>query len=269
MTKETYYLYFDDSGIRFPDKQQKPVREDGMDCFALGGILLKKSDRSDTITAYKEFRKRWRITYPLRSSDIRGKRGNFVWLKDKKLHDAFFNDLNAYLCDIRVVGFAAVIDRVGYNNRYEEKYAGKPWWMCKTAFSILIERAAKYASENNGCLKIRFEEAGKKEDRAIMGYWKDLKKEGMPFNPSTSAKYASLEATDFRAILLGEPRRQMKKSPLLQIADLYLYPMIKGGYAPDYFPYRHLMKNKKLIDAVLPPEKIECLGIKYSCFDNR
>lgn len=269
MNKETYYLYFDDSGIRFPDKQQKPVRNDGLDHFALGGILLKKADRDVVIEGYKELRKKWRITYPLRSSDIRGKRGNFIWLNEKAVHDDFFKEFNAYLCDIPVIGFAAVVDRIGYNNRYEEKYGEKRWWMCKTAFSILVERAAKYVAGNGGTMKIRFEEAGKKEDRALMGYTEDLKTIGMPFDISNSSKYNFLKPEDFRGILLGKPERQTKKSPLLQVADIYLYPMVKGGYDKTYAPYTILMENKKLIDALLPSEKVDAYGIKYSCFDSR
>lgn len=269
MPKDNYFLYFDDSGIRFPDKQQKPVREDGMDHFALGGILVKENDRSDIIERYKELRRKWRITYPLRSSDIRGKRGNYVWLAEKSAHDAFFEDLNTYLCDIPVIGFAAVVNRTGYNDRYEVKYGDKRWWMCKTAFSILVERASKYVVDNNGRLKIRFEEAGKKEDRAIMEYCKNLKATGMPFDSSTSSKYDFLRPEEFKGVLLGEPERQMKKSPLLQIADLYLYPMVKGGYDKDYLPYKMFMEKKKLIDAILPIEEIENRGIKYSCFDSK
>ncbi|MEN9912895.1 MAG: hypothetical protein RLY66_303 [Candidatus Parcubacteria bacterium] len=266
MQKEEYYLYFDDSGIRFPDKQQM-VRSDGMDHFSLGGILIKKSDRSIVIEKYKELRKKWRITYPLRSSDMRGKRGNFVWLSDKTVHDEFFKDLNEFLCTIPVIGFAAVVDRGGYNKRYKEKYKDKRWWMCKTAFNVLIERTVKHVIHKNGLLHIRFEEGGKKEDRAIVEYLKDLKKTGMPFDASTSSKYSPVEAKDFRAVVLGDPRRQMKKSPLIQIADLYLYPMIKGGYDKEYPPYKMLMKENKLIDTHLSNETITTCGIKYSCFE--
>lgn len=266
MSENNYYLYFDDSGIRFPDKQQKPIREDGMDHFALGGILLKGEDRDGIIEGYKELRRKWRITYPLRSSDIRGKRENYVWLAEKLVHDEFFKDLNAYLCKIPVVGFATVVNRAGYNERYEKKYGEKRWWMCKTAFSILVERASKYVLANNGKLKLRFEEAGKKEDRAIMEYCRDLKTSGMPFDYSTSQKYNFLEAEDFRKVIEGEPERQTKKSPLLQVADVYLYPMVKGGYDSTYSPYKMLMENKKLIDALLPSEEIQSRGIKYSCF---
>lgn len=265
--KNIYYLYFDDSGIRFPDKQQKPARNDGLDHFALGGILLSKTDRSDIIEAYKKFCEQWGITYPLRSSDMRGKREHFAWLSDKSVHDNFFSELNALLCTIPAVGIAAVIDRQGYNDRYEKKYGEKRWWMCKTAFSILIERAAKYVAHHGGHLKIRFEESGKKEDRAIMRYFKDLKSIGMPFDISTSAKYNFLAPEDFRRVLLEEPKRQTKKSPLLQIADLYLYPMVKGGYSKDYPPYKTLLENNKLIDTRIPLEQIETCGIKYSCFN--
>ncbi len=266
---DSYYLYLDDSGIRFPDKQQRPVREDGLDHFALGGILVREDDRSDIIDACKELRRKWRITYPLRSSDMRGKRGHFVWLAERSAHDAFFADLNGYLCSIPVIGFAAVVDRVGYNNRYEEKYGDKRWWMCKTAFSILIEQAAKYVAERGGRLKIRFEESGKKEDRAIIEYWKDLKSVGMPFDSITSAKYGVLRAEDFQCVLWGEPERQTKKSPLLQIADVYLYPMVRGGYDKQYIPYKILMDNAKIIDALLSEDKLASCGVKYSCFDVR
>ena len=269
MAQDIYYLYFDDSGIRFPDKQQKPVRNDGMDHFALGGILLKEQDRSTTIDSYKQLREKWRITYPLRSADIRGKRGNYIWLNDKSLHDDFFADLNEYLCYIPVIGFATVVDRIGYNIRYEERYGDKRWWMCKTAFSILVERAAKYVGDKGGRLELRFEAAGKKEDRAILQYAKELKSVGMPFDTSTSEKYAFLSEEDFRRILLGDPERQTKDSPLLQVADVYLYPMVKGGYDKSYSPYQMFMSNKKLIDAILAPNEVIRKGIKYSCFKDR
>jgi len=141
--------------------------------------------------------------------------------------------------------------------------------MCKTAFSILIERVAKYVDSKGGVLKIRFEEAGKKEDRAIMSYYKDLKNIGLPFDDGSSSKYNFLKPSDFQRILKGEPKRQQKKSPLLQIADTYLYPMVKGGYDKNYFPYQVLLSKNKLIDSLISPNDVVNLGIKYSCFDSR
>lgn len=47
--------------------------------------------------------------------------------------------------DAPVIGLACVIDWPGYNKRYAEKYAENRWMLCKTAFSVVVERAAKFA----------------------------------------------------------------------------------------------------------------------------
>jgi hypothetical protein len=54
---------------------------------------------------------------------------------------------------------------------------------------------------------------------------------------------------------------------MIQIADLYLYVIAKGGYDPNYRPYQALLRHKKLIDALLSEEDRKLRGIKYSCFD--
>ncbi|WP_292524673.1 hypothetical protein [Mesorhizobium sp.] len=139
--------------------------------------------------------------------------------------------------------------------------------MCKTAYCILIERAAKYARSQDCKLRVFFERAGKAEDRDLVAYMRILKTQGMPFDGANSAGYGSLTAEEFKDIVRGEPRGRTKATPMLQIADLYLYPMAKGGYDPSYRPYRALMGHKRLIDAHLPPEELASRGIKYSCFD--
>ena len=52
----------------------------------------------------------------------------------------------------------------------------------------------------------------------------------------------------------------------MQLADLYLYPMVKAGYDKNYRAYQELIKNGKIIDVVLKSEEIPTLGVKYSCF---
>jgi hypothetical protein len=43
-----YLLYFDDTGSRDRDRSPSPiVRNDRMDCFGLGGILMKEEDIED------------------------------------------------------------------------------------------------------------------------------------------------------------------------------------------------------------------------------
>lgn len=264
---EEIHLYIDDSGSRYPDRAPKETRRDEMDYFALGGVLINEEDVDEVFAKHKAFCDAYSIDYPLHSWAIRGGREDFGWLKKPEAAFAFLTDLEKMLVSLPIVGIAAVIDRPGYVARYKERYQDRLWLMCKTAYSILIERAAKYARNQNRKLRVFFERAGKAEDRDLIAYARSLKKDGMPFDENNSAAYASLRAEDFREIVRGEPRGRTKATPMIQIADLVLYPMAKGGYDPSYRPYKVLLDNKRLIDAFLAPEDRANLGIKYSCFD--
>jgi hypothetical protein len=265
MTNELH-LYIDDSGSRDPDAVQLEERQDGMDCFALGGILINEEDIDSLYAAHKGFCARWRIDYPLHSWAIRGGRGDFGWLKKPDNGHAFRSDLEAFIINLPILAIATVIDRPGYVTRYKEMHQDNLWFMCKTAYCILIERAAKYARSQGRHLRVFFEQCGKKEHLALVGYHKALKKEGLQFNPNNSVAYDSLSAVDFKAIVLGDALRRTKNVPMIQVADLVLYPMAKAGYDPTYLPYVRMMEAGKLIDAVLPPDARAKLGIKYSCF---
>jgi hypothetical protein len=88
----------------------------------------------------------------------------------------------------------------------------------------------------------------------------------MPFAVDNSAKYAPLSQAELAETLYDLDFKK-KSSPFVQIADLYLYPMARGGYQPDYVPYAALRANNKLIDDLLDKDSIPHLGIKYSCFE--
>ncbi|MBW9054422.1 DUF3800 domain-containing protein [Rhizobium mesosinicum] len=261
-----YLLFIDDTGSRDPDHDLPQQRKDGMDCFGLGGFLIKEEDVDELKERYAVFCAAHNITYPLHSHKIRGGRGDFGWLKNPEKARIFFPELDAFILGLPVIGIAAVIDRPGYVLRYREKYNERLWLMCKTAYSILIERAAKFADSEGRTLRVFFEESGKHEDRDLIAYAKAVKAEGMPFAGEGAAAYESLPPEEFRRIVMGEPKRRTKKAPMLQIADLMLYPMAKGGYDPTYKPYVDLMQAGKLIDALLREEDRPNLGIKYSCF---
>lgn len=267
---EKLHLYFDDSGSRDPDKAHLingQARDDRMDCFALGGVLIREEDIDAVFEKYKAFCCGQNITYPLHSSPIRGGRGNFGWLKNPEKAVVFMTALEEFILDLPIVTLACVVNRPGYVARYKEKYEERLWLMCKTAFSILTERAAKFADEEGRKLEIYFEGAGKKEDRDMVRYMRALKTEGAPFSEQTSGAYGPLGTEDYRRIILGEPRRKTKKTPMIQVADLVLYPMVKGRYDPAYRPYQKLRDAGKLIDSHLREEDIAARGIKYSCFD--
>ena len=162
---------------------------------------------------------------------------------------------------------AVVVHRPGYFARYRERHRDGLWEMDRTAFAILIERAAKFADHHGRRLEVFFERSGKREDRALKRYARELKASGQPFDGTRSSKYGPLSAGDFKRIVLGEPRERTRAVALAQLADLVLYPIAKAGYDPSYRPYRDLENAEKLIESALPTALRASCGVKYSCFD--
>ena len=262
-----FHLYVDDFGSRYSDKPQAQ-RADGMDYFALGGVLIDEAKIGAVLASHAALSDRWELTVPLHSTKIRGRRGAFSWLStDQAKADAFLagpGELHFGRSDSQHV----VRDRSAGLCSPIRKHPG-PWLLCQTAFAILIERAAKYAQERDGRIAVYFEEAGKKEDRSILGYMKALKSVGMPFLGSVAAGYDSLSPEEFRALVRGEPHRVTKTVPMVQLADLVLYAMARGGYDETYPPFRALYARGRIIDAVLKAEDVPTRGVKYSCFDTK
>lgn len=159
-----------------------------------------------------------------------------------------------------------MIDRPGYHHRYYEKYGRRRWHLCKTAFSVICERTAKYAIKNNRRIRVYVEETDRTSDNRIRQYFSELRNEGMPFAKESSDKYGPLPAAElkFRLLDLGFKR---KSSPMAQLADLYLYPICRGGYDRLYRPANVLIDHAKIVDCLLEDNELEQMGIKYSCFD--
>jgi hypothetical protein len=70
----------------------------------------------------------------------------------------------------------------------------------------------------------------------------------MPFAGGGAAQYAPLNQEQLHHTLY-ELDFKKKSSPLVQIADLYAYPIARGGYDPEYFPYRQLHMRHRLDNA--------------------
>lgn len=164
------------------------------------------------------------------------------------------------------VGLAAVIDRPGYNARYTMKYKGEPWFLCKTAFGIVVERAAKFARDIGYKLRVGPERCNKREDGYVRRYYDALKVEGVPFPGRGDEKYAPLSAAQFKETL-HEFRPKFKSSPMAQLADLYLWPICMGGYHLSNRPYKRLREDGKLIECYLSKEDLPTKATKYSCFE--
>ncbi len=258
----------DDSGTRNPDRHPGRTPSHGYDWFALGGVLIKEEDEETARAKYADFCTHWKITAPLRSANIRSKSDTFAWLGklENEEHLQFLEELYLLMSGMPVIGHACVIDRPGYNERYLKKYGRQRWSLCKTAFSVSVERAAKFARGQGYKLKVFVERGDKKTDRHVKQYYDDLRKDGTPFDQKTSDKYTPLKAAEL-ADTLYEFRTKAKTSPMVQMADLYLWPICMGGYNSKNRPYIRLKADKKLIDCTLEPKQIQALGIKYSCWE--
>jgi len=162
-------FYLDDSGTRHPDHNPGKRPAHGYDWFALGGVLVNQEQESEARRLHVEFLGKWKLACPLHSSEIRGKTGGFHWLEDRpKAEQArFYEELYQLMRQAPLVGLPCVIDRPGYNHRYKERYANERWSLCKTAFNIAVERAAKYARDIGSRLRVSPERCNKPEDAIL------------------------------------------------------------------------------------------------------
>ncbi len=262
------HLYLDESGPRKPDRSkndQKPK----YDYFAMGGFLINEEDEDYAKRQHADFCGRWDIDYPLHSVEIRHTSDKFHWLSklEKAEFNKFITDLHGTVCSVPMLGLGCVIHRDNYNDRYKEAYAHNRWKMCKTAFTITLERAARYALSKDRKLRVFMEACGKKENKLLKGYYKEMREQGMPFDTGKSSKYSPLDAATLKSTLYDLQYKTKKQSTLIHFADLLLYPIARGGFEKEYTAYEYLMRDKMLYDAHLDDAERPFLGTKYSCFD--
>lgn len=263
-------FFMDDSGTKHPDHDPQPASH-GRDWFALGGVLIDDEEIDGATRAVDSFRERWpqMKDAPLHSHEIRGPYKNFAWLKEENnVRGAFLEDLSRTLLSLPVIGLACVIDRPGYNARYSAQYSKEQRWsLCKTAFAIAVERATKRSILRGRKLRVYVERSSKRDEQKLKEYYDTLRSAGSWFNPGTSDRYAPTRSNEY-ADTLYEFRVKRKTSPMMQVADLFLWPMCIGGYDPSNRTYRELTGAGRLIDCHLSGEEVARLGIKYSCFEN-
>lgn len=265
----TYHLYIDDTGTRCPNRKESIARSDGMDHFAFGGFLIKSEDIDLIDEKHRELVKEFSLTYPLHSTKIRCRKGDFAWLnKDENTATKFYKSINDLILKSPIIATACVVHRPGYSSRYTDIYGENKWRLCKSAYSILVERAAKYSLTNNRKLAIYIENTGKKENKEIEEYHSYLREIGTPFDSKNSKNYSPISASDFSKITLKKPRFIKKDNPRMQVADLLAYAISKGQYEPEYKAYKALIENRLLIDTILEKDDVLSLGVKRFCFDD-
>lgn len=262
--KGEFALFIDESG------SPKPNLRDSAKHFAIGGVLLERDDEKFVASKVSSFKQRWGINdnVPLHGSEIRSKKKNFSWLGklSQAEQECFMADLSDTITKLPIIVHACVVSRTGYLERYLDRYGTNTWEMMKSAFTILTERSAKYASKHDGSIMIYYEEAGEKEDRLIQKYFSELRSSGHPFNTTKASQYDPLSSEQLSQYLRGIEGKK-KSNPILQVADLCLYPIARGKDNPGDRAYQSLKTNEVLVDSQLEPDELTSLGIKYYCFD--
>ena len=261
------HFYMDDSGTRTIDRVPTPFDPNKSNHFALGGVLILEEDETAVRNAHQELCSKWHIDYPLHSVDIRHGCAKFSWVRrDSPEYRPFMRDLTKMLMDAPVTALACVIDRPGYDRRYREIYHRGLWHLCRTAFTVAVERAAKYARDLGRPLRVFPEKSAADDEHRIRRYYAGLITEGVPFDAARSNLYAPLRAHEFKETLI-ELRFKAKTSPPMQLADLYLWPMAMRGYGRGGRPYEAFHSAGRLIEARLAQDQIAIRGTKYSCFE--
>lgn len=264
---KTFHFYMDDSGTRHPDHSNGTTGSDFPDWFGLGGVIVEDRNEDKLKDQIATFKSSWNVVAPLHSHPIRNRKDDFAFLNaNREKANQFYTELSRLIMGADVVGHGCVIDRPSYNRRYREMYGRNRWSLCKTTFTIAVERAAKYAISQGGRLRVYAERSSKVDEGKLKEYYETMRTAGTPFDATRSAVYAPLEQGSLRKALF-EFRVKPKSSLIMQLADLYLYPICRGGYDRTYRPYADLCQNRKLVDQNLPPDLVAQLGIKYSCFD--
>lgn len=256
----------DETGSRHPDKKPDLSRQ-GKDWFGLGGVLIRGEDSDTARQLVADFTERWKLFGPAHLTDMMAEKKNFAWLGkvSQERREAFWTDWRNTLTTANIIGLSCIVDRPGYVARgYLEKHKD-PWLLCRSAFDISVERAAKIARSEGRKLHIVFEQDAGIND-TMHGYFKNLKENGLAFDTTNSSKYEPMTKSDFQNTL-GRIQHKPKAHALLQLADSYVYAMARFGYDKKFGLYRHLRDKLRIADFALPAECLPHMGVKYYCFD--
>jgi hypothetical protein len=149
---------------------------------------------------------------------------------------------------------------------YGKREGDSKWLLCRSAFDIVVERATKVAKQQGRRLKVFYEMADPSTNAMIEGYFYNIKKNGLGFDETTSAKYLPLTAAEFQHLLLDIEGKD-KSNRLMQIADSYIYSIARGSYDRKFNIYRRLSEAGRLVTSQVAAEHAAILGVKTYCFE--
>ncbi len=104
------------------------------------------------------------------------------------------------------------------------------------------------------------------DEQRLKAYYQTLLTTGAPFETGSSSPYAPLTGAEF-AQTLHEIRFKSKSSPMAQVADIFLWPLVLAAYGDDNRASVTLREAGRFIESRLMPDEIAVYGSKRSCFE--
>lgn len=175
---------------------------------------LKHTYWEDACANYEDERRR----VCFHSAEIR-RRINAFDFSEKKQYELFLNDLTEVLRDINVTLFSSHINKLELVRRYSD-----PFDPYELALTFILERIAHEI--NNEDAVIVLESRGKKEDRKLLSHLTHLLDNGTKYIPKE--KFSFVKGVYFNG-KWDEESKKLKSYWILELADLYAYPIFKYG----------------------------------------
>lgn len=214
-----YYLFLDECGDHSLSSIDK-----NFPIFTLCGIILSEFQYQllgeRIIALKKEFWSDKEII--LHSRDIRKCQNGFEVLFDLEIKKRFYETLNSIMKECEYTIISCSILKENYIRKY-----GKLNDVYGLSLSYIMERTVfflDYQKQSEIDLHIFVERRGKKEDKALLDYYNEVRDRGTYFvKPSRIANYIrSFECRDKKENLIG-----------LQLADLVAYPITRYVLNPS------------------------------------
>lgn len=212
--------------------------------FNVTACLLSTSDFNETRDMVMELKhKYWtdaKANYKnelrrvcFHSTEIRRRKNAFDF-SDKDTHRLFVNDLSDVLGNINIKLFSSHINKLSLVRQYTTPY--DPY---ELSLTFILERIALEINKQDAVIIL--ESRGKKEDRKLLNHIKKLLDYGTPY--ISKDRFSFIKGVYFNG-KWDEESNKLKSHWILELADLYCYPIFKYGKDGTKDPAFNVLEKK-------------------------
>ena len=152
------------------------------------------------------------------STEIRRRKNAFDF-SDKKTYNSFVSDLSDVLKNLNIKLFSSHINKLSLVRQYNTPY--DPY---ELSLTFILERIGIETKMQDAVIVL--ESRGKKEDKKLLDYIKKILDNGTPYFPKN--KFSFIKGVYFNGKWDKESDK-LKSHWILELADLYCYPIFKYG----------------------------------------